>query len=48
MHRKQGRELVVRSNVYWLEAKFPHSKADNKLLCNVDRVDMRARENQAD
>ena len=35
------------SNVYWLKAKVLGGKADSKLLCNMDSVDMQSPEDQA-
>ena len=39
-------ELVVQSNMYRLEAMFLGGKANSKLSCDMDSVDMRAAENQ--
>ena len=33
-------QMVVQSNIYWLEAKFVDGNANRKLLCNMDSVDI--------
>ena len=52
VHRKtrvgNQTELVVQSSVYRLEAKFLDGKANSKMLCNMDSVDMRAPEDRAE
>ena len=48
IHKKDGKwtELVLQGNVYWLEAKFFDGKAESKLLCDMNSVEMRAPEDQ--
>ena len=46
MHRKKrmgiGQIWRSKSIVHWLDAKFLDRKANSKLLCNMDSVEMRA------
>ena len=38
----------MQSNVCWLKAKFLNGKADSKLLCAMDGVEIRALEDQSE